>query len=114
MCIAFYSTVIAALISPARSWKSLLVPLAALCPHFTGVLTSVYLIRIKTAELGVLLVTRLSKKYGRGLKVQSSCFLDQLQSLNYCSSLMMLETINLTHEQGLLTLLPTSISEVLR
>jgi hypothetical protein len=112
MCIAFYSTATAALISPARSWKSLLVPLAALCPHFTGVLTSVCLIRIKTEELGVLLVARLSKSYGRGLKVRNSCFLDQLQSLNYCSSLMKIEIISLTHEQVLLTLLPTSNSEV--
>jgi len=114
MCIAFYSRATATLISPARSWKSLLVPLAALCPHFTAVLTSIYLIRIKTAELGVLLGTRLRNRYGGGLKVRNSCFLDQLQSLNYCNSLMMIEIISLTHEQGLLTLLPTSNSEVPR
>jgi hypothetical protein len=112
MCIASYSRATAALISPARSWKSLLVPLAALCLHFTAVLTSVYLIRIKTAELGVLLVARLNKRYSGGLKVRNSCFLEQLQSLNYCGSLMIIEIISLTHEQGLLTLLPTSNSEM--
>jgi hypothetical protein len=45
-----------------------------------------------------------------GLKVRNSSFLNQFQGLNYCSSLMMIEIIDLTHEQGL-TLLPTNSSE---
>jgi hypothetical protein len=57
--------------------------------------------------------TRLS--VGAGLKAGNSSFLEQLQSVDYCSFLMMIEIIisiiiDLTHEQGL-TLLPTSNSE---